>query len=641
MKSAQPKKMLVSRQATKISRTYSPDHNNQVEQEDSQDSPDRITNVIDFRSGRPLLNTPNILNLQKTVGNKAVQRLIEMKSQPNSIQKGNSANNQIQRRVFMTTNDFDNQVDNTDPTNAREIRGIRATLTAYNNVATSTRKYATRLRILNSLDKKLYGWLNNRPSKDLANVSNSDLIHDLLKKSNTEHERIIDAIKDQADMLPIDTKGMSSVEINQVKDLWQSIIAGSGNIKVLGNKKFEKRTFSQLAKILQTPTGRQLLTYLDDTQKTGANRDDRIIILEKLTEEYAHIEEGRTSESSYAMSLNSFKPDNTPETEKNSHMMGFGSNLNGAPDENQYQAMNNAKDLNTAILSGAKGITANGQKMTFGEGSGAIVKITDNDVKTEKMAGENKNEVIDPTFVTLAHELGHAFKMRAGALADNGSLSTPFEQTLETNTDEQMLWSKKPEEFLNIQGVENPVREESGMQRRKYHKPLGSVIAYKRFAKLRDILWGVSNKDKLAIEIPAWQQLNQLLNTSKNSLGDNNIYNPLKVQIQNINAVVDDNAIKQHKAQILNNSVNTIKDTAGDEDFNKYVTRSREYRGLMIYVRNNWDTLVAPGTDLQPTKDKVRGVRTNLDTIIAREKKSYRKEKRQNNWKNFKGAFGF
>jgi hypothetical protein len=34
------------------------------------------------------------------------------------------------------------------------------------------------------------------------------------------------------------------------------------------------------------------------------------------------------------------------------------------------------------------------------------------------MAGEdNANEVIDPSLVTLGHELGHAMKMRAGALA--------------------------------------------------------------------------------------------------------------------------------------------------------------------------------------------------------------------------------
>ena len=73
--------------------------------------------------------------------------------------------------------------------------------------------------------------------------------------------------------------------------------------------------------------------------------------------------------------------------------------------------------------------------------------------------------MITPEFVTIAHELGHARRIRKGATLkvspSLGDLGVP--QGVEED-----LW-RRPEEFLNIKGTENAVRQDHGISARKYH----------------------------------------------------------------------------------------------------------------------------------------------------------------------------
>jgi hypothetical protein len=539
----------------------------------------------------------------------------------------------VQRASLTSSGDFQSKL--ADFTGV--LVQVAKLLDDYNAIADDTSKYQDRLNILHQLDGKIYEWFKTHPSPDLSKSPDAKVLKDLLEESEAEHQEIIHAIKTDKSVLPIDPTDLEKADVNLVRSVWQSMVAGSGNIKVRGDEGFNKKTFARLAKILQTKTGRDLLSYLNQSQKTGKGRDDRIIILPTVKgTEFEHIEEGRTSESSYAYSLKHVtdKKDTSHEFQSKS----LTSLDTGLPE------LSSAPDLTQAILEGKSGVKSGGKKLEFGEGSGALVKIVDKPNKKHKMAGEGDKEVLDPGFVTLAHELGHAFKIRAGAKALKSDSS--ILEALEPDTIEQDLWSKDPEEFINVMGIENMIREQSGIHKRKYHKPLESVIAIRRKEGLKGQLNAILSKDPFVYQIPEYETVSQDFNSKMNALTDDGVYQDLKDSIENVSKLMTDEKIRDWKKADITQRLDEAIKVVSEEDYSTYVIGTAEQVTFGDTLRSRMAEFVGVGNNsLYDFRKLVRDFAKEIPNLVQAgkaEEKLRKKQRRKAKTKRFfKGLVSF
>jgi hypothetical protein len=86
-----------------------------------------------------------------------------------------------------------------------------------------------------------------------------------------------------------------------------------------------------------------------------------------------------------------------------------------------------------------------------------------------------------PFFITLGHELGHAYHNLTGQICDAFILPTGYPAEFA----EQSLWST-PEEYQNITKNENPLRAKHGLPLRKYHRDYAAVCRVRRLKQLKE-----------------------------------------------------------------------------------------------------------------------------------------------------------
>ncbi len=359
-----------------------------------------------------------------------------------------------------------------------DLAPVRAKVDGFHALA-ETATFQERLRSLKTLDDAIYAWFAAHPSSDIDAQPGGPEMRALLTESETEHRKLIDAVRADGNALPIDTTGMTDLDRAALLVLWKSIAVQQGNIKLAGDPAFLSRTYARLAKILQTSIGRELLTYLDSPDpRADAPKDQTVTIFGRIADldaSFKDMEGGRDSNSSYARSVDTVADDTADQ-----HFLQP-PNSNGA--DTTFTDATSPNDIRQAILAGKGGVNVGGEAQAFGTGSSVVVKMSEpapDPNEDRRMYGAAQGEeIINPSFVTLAHELGHAMKIRAGALVSNVHKDNPFFNAFEGDVKEQQLWDNA-EEYVNIEDIENSVRAQSGMSERKYHKPVGSVDAAKR-----------------------------------------------------------------------------------------------------------------------------------------------------------------
>jgi hypothetical protein len=559
-----------------------------------------------------------LLALQRSLGNGAVSRLVERMPV-----------RAILRKALRDAGAFRGAVAGKDATDDNDLDAIETALDAYNQIGDDAGQYQERLVRLRALDTLIYGWFRDRPQKSLDAVTGHADLTALLQESEDEHADIIEATKNDDSVLPIDTAGMGTKETKALKKLWRAIVTGTGNLTVEGDPAFQKAMRARLAKILQTDVGRKMLGYLN---RPGRDDGDRVRIVAELPLIYRAAEEGRDSDSSYAASTPTLlQGPETPADERFSgHQFAYPRPVTGAADEATMVAMNSPDDLTKAILDGKTGVIMGGQKYAFGAGSGAIVKIIDSH-DDKKMAGEdNANEVIDPSFVTLGHELGHAMKMRAGALAQGSSTTSMFE-VLEPDANERRLWDNA-EELINIQGIENEIRAQSGMHEREYHKPQENVLGLRRKVKLQNRYFASSGRDPMLLDFPEYVDVNARLNATirANTLHDDTVYGGLKADIEGLDAAVTNEQIKVFKEGKIAERLAEVKDVVSQAKFDDHVVDSDEWQAFETWTNDNWDTLVGVGNDLiRDYLQRATAIKGLLPGIASRQKEAAAKAARK------------
>ncbi|MCU0464577.1 MAG: hypothetical protein MUF38_08390 [Anaerolineae bacterium] len=409
-----------------------------------------------------LFSTPqHILGLQRTVGNKATQRIIEL-AQPTNVRPKSAV---IQRALTaaVTYHAISTQ--------------IEALVDIYNNLAAPTNpaQYQASFNALQAVEREIYAWFDDFSQNNQRFTGSADVtaIKSLLDEVNTEHSALIDGSKDLDQVLPFDPTGLLPNVVNDMKTLWQDIVNSRGKIKLVGSDPNKQQALSELGRLLSTDVGRRMLSLLNAPTPGKAKGVDSsltdIFIGETKNQLPNNVQNASPDVEDLGFAV--AQPIGTDDTNKNSTIektTAVSSSKIGffKPKANDYPAVapGQLHVLRDSAWDGKKGFTYNGRKYKFNNKSrGAFVTNPQgNAIHPGKGHG---NQILTPSWVTMGHELGHAANMRTGAT------------TLKTNElmglsgpGNNEHWDN-PEELLNIENVENALRGEVGLSERDGHRP--------------------------------------------------------------------------------------------------------------------------------------------------------------------------
>jgi hypothetical protein len=267
--------------------------------------------------------------------------------------------------------------------------------------------------------------------------------------------------------------------------LWRAFVANTGNLRVQGDESllFQQRMHAGVAKLLQEPQGRRLIRELGGPDR-GAKM--RVTLGSDFTAALAGTLR-KQGEGSEAIPL----ADLAKETEKN-----YEFKTAKGIDPSQYReytgAANDAAVFNEWLEHTLDRPYFKWSDTLYGVGTptGSYVRIVGSGTGT--LVGENDNEVLAPEFITLGHELGHARRQLSGKTFS--SFITP--ENFGITGVESQLWHDS-EELANISGIENALRDEQGLARRRYHiGDLADVRKTKNFKAFEESLFAVYERIK-------------------------------------------------------------------------------------------------------------------------------------------------
>lgn len=353
------------------------------------------------------------------------------------------------------------------------IQGEGAQSAQLNIIATNLHNYNTvepsddgdfqlRLGALKMLLTSLHEWFDQFKTGSLNTVPNAIYLKSFYADVEQEHQHLIMQIA-ATDYLPVDTRGMEETEIEKIRKIWVDLLGGTGNIIIhdRSSEAFRKRIMADFARLLEGRFGRDLLHDLNKKREHAGND---IIVGENFADRTGD-EERPESEAIPMSSL-------VKETESAYKLTGS-SGDSARMDLPRHDGKNESFDpaaFHDFLIS-----NDDSEKFKWGEsaykkggGTGSLVRLAGEE---NENIGIGDTQIIAPGFVTLGHELGHAQRLLRGAPLHNED----FKEMGVTGRVDQLLWNN-PEEFVNINAVENRIRSEHNLSRRLYHAgDLGTV----------------------------------------------------------------------------------------------------------------------------------------------------------------------
>lgn len=484
----------------------------------------------------------DLVELQRLAGNRAVTGLLSGARGPGAIAAGGRGRRADPRSIAPETREARRALGPPILGRRPEVVPIQRVLPAatkysvvagavgtavddYNNLAVpkTASDYQAAFRALQKVERAVHGWFDQftGANQKFGHDANVTLMNDLLDKVESEHTSMIDQSKDLTDVLPFDTTGLPDKVVTDMKAIWQDIVNNRGKIQLIGSAAFNRQALSHLGRILSTPTGRQMLQFLNSSPAKGYKKGEtpeltNIYIGEKVSQLPSKVRDqspdladrdraeaqplniseggGRSVESMTAVS--STKPFFKPNS-----------------DDYPTVDASDISVIRNALMGGKKGFVYNGKKYTFNEKrTGAFVtNVKDASLHPGKGTG---NQILSPTWVTLAHELGHAANMRGGGT----TLKANELSGLGGSGPEAEKWDN-PEELLNIENIENAIRREAGLTERFGHRPPDWLlqVAPKVRTQLKKPLDELFKLDRVRynFEDPEWSNMYKKVNTLK------------------------------------------------------------------------------------------------------------------------------
>lgn len=431
-------------------------------------------------------------------------------------------------------------------------------VSAYENInPANDLNCSQRMTALQSLDTAIYNWFTNNPTPALKSLNGAKDMEKLMRKSEQAHERLVEATKDDANVVPFDTSNMSQQEITDRTNVWRSLVDGTAAVSIGGSDKFQANTRAKMGKLLQTQTGFDILNYLSTSQNNPANDSERIVLSDKLPQDIAQIPHivQEHQDVSYANDLA------TDRTRKN--LIGP-VDAAGNEDPNEFPTLHGSDEVQQAIFDKKRGYILNGKKYTFGTGSGAYVTTVPPRAGDEHSdtAGLNGTQIPTPTFITLGHELGHAVNIRAGAVTrlDTDLMTSLCQLQDPTLTAQDVTdnWSNS-EEYLVINNIENTLRQENGVPQRSSHKDL-SVLGKMATLKQLDARAGqLSQRDQAINDIPEVGEFSQWFQQAKKSVDNPKVVTQIEKRLGRLEKLCSVGYVEKFKVEDLKQRYTTLQ----------------------------------------------------------------------------------
>jgi hypothetical protein len=384
-------------------------------------------------------------------------------------------------------------------------------------------EYQTAFAALQQIERAVHKWFDRFTAKNqkFGDNPNVAVMNDILDKLETEHTSMIQKSKNLSEVLPFDTTDLSEEVVADMKKLWQDIVNNRGKIQLIGTTEFNEQALSHLGRILATPTGRQMLGFLNSPPPKGYKSGEmpeltNVYIGQKVSQLPSKVQtsspelEDRNRAEAQPLNISEVAGRTVESmTAVGSSTFWFKPNTNDFPTVDAT----NLSIIRNALMGGKKGFVYNDKKYTFNANrTGAFVtNVKDSSLHPAKGTG---NQILSPTWVTLAHELGHAANMRGGGT----TLKAHELASLGGTGPEAEKWDN-PEELLNIENIENSIRKEAGLTERFGHRPpdwLLKVAPKVRSQLLKPIdeLYKL-DKGHYNLQNPEWDKISKRIRTLK------------------------------------------------------------------------------------------------------------------------------
>ncbi|HET9183996.1 MAG TPA: hypothetical protein VFP59_17850 [Candidatus Angelobacter sp.] len=358
--------------------------------------------------------------------------------------------------------------------------GYGTRLTEYNGKAHRQQ----RLKILAEVERIIHEHFRDSGATRIKDAPESALMLELLDEVQVEHEKQIGELLSYKDELPVSAEGLSEEAKKEVMKSWQSVVAGTGNLKVDEKERnkgtglervhsgFRVKALASIARLLQGAEGRKLIA---EANQDGGGAAQNITIAPVSNKPYDVMARGVWGK---------YKKGTIPAGGWDAEPLDQSKDaLKAAPDDLQgggFADLDSAADPLAAYEKAARkhkaqghpvGVSIQGEKYVFNQGTGAkvsyIVEHKDSENRVMTKQGSAWREGLSPTSIALGHEIGHGIRNRLGASVSGQS---QFLNLTGVSAEKQGFWSNNDEELLNITQVENKLLPEQGLHPRIFHK---------------------------------------------------------------------------------------------------------------------------------------------------------------------------
>jgi hypothetical protein len=339
-----------------------------------------------------------------------------------------------------------------------------------------------RLRILAAVERIIHEHFRDSGTKKIKDAPESALMLELLDEVQVEHEKQIGELLAYKDELPVSAEGLSDKDKKDVMKSWQSVVAGTGNLKIDEKEKnkgtglervhsgFRVKALSSIARLLQGKEGRNLIA---EANQGGGGPAENITIAPVSNKPHDVMARGVWGRYKKG-TIPAGGWDAEPLDQSKDALKATDLQIGGFVD------LDSAADPLAAYEKAAKkhkaeghpvGVSIQGTKYAFNQGTGAkvnyIVEHKDSGNRVMTKQGNAWREGLSPTSIALGHEIGHGIRNRLGASVSGQS---QFLNLTGVAPEKQGFWSNNDEELLNITQVENKLLAEQGLHPRIFHK---------------------------------------------------------------------------------------------------------------------------------------------------------------------------
>ncbi|MFB0843849.1 hypothetical protein [Paenibacillus oleatilyticus] len=348
----------------------------------------------------------------------------------------------------------------------------------YNELA-ETVPLSIKINMLSEIERACFHWFVHRQSDDLQEDPEAPQMRTLMDLLHIERQALVkqsvtegNPTAEDSDLPIAGFEQLDEEAQRKAREIWGKLIQDSGSIRIVEKEEhgdFKVQMLTEFSRILESHFGRELMGRINESDKNIEISPFSVAKDVGVTAAASPV--GDNKEHAKLKRLSGQPKDRDKYKEIR---------LDGLTKQERVSALNDMRRERPEQL-GVVLILQERPEQYYAFGEGTDVKVTmPSDVKESSFYYGNRlidtvgKELIAPAFSTLTHELGHAFHMQQGTKTDNAG------ELMEWIDDQDNLdaWSNM-EEYINIQGTENPFRSEYGLGERHGHLNIPYLISHR------------------------------------------------------------------------------------------------------------------------------------------------------------------